>query len=220
MAQVNQSRTENWTAQQALLLLAACLLAGVAGGWLLRQWKNPASVLPQRIAASAAPAASTAAQAAAGPAQLKAVVDANAAPLLTKLQSDPNNADVLTSLGNLYYDAQQYAAAIDYYGRALKARPTDVSVRTDMGTAFWYMGNADSAIAAFDQALTYEPNNPNTLFNRGLVRWQGKNDNPGALADWNQLLAKNPSYSGREQVEQMIAHVQQHAGAAPAATQK
>jgi cytochrome c-type biogenesis protein CcmH/NrfG len=97
---------------------------------------------------------------------------------------------------------------VDYYGRALKVRPSDVSVRTDMGTALWYMGNADAALAQFDTALSFEPNNPNTLFNRGVVRWQGKQDAAGAIADWKKLLAANPNYSGRNQVEQLIAQAQ------------
>jgi tetratricopeptide (TPR) repeat protein len=95
----------------------------------------------------------------------------------------------------------------------LKAQPADVAVRTDMATAYWYMGNADTAIAEFNQALTYAPNNPNTLFNLGLVKWQGKTDAAGALADWEKLLAANPDYEGRDKVEQMMAEVKQHAAA-------
>ena len=76
-----------------------------------------------------------------------------------------------------------------------------------MGTAYWYMGNADSAIAQFTQALKDRPNNANSLFNRGLVRWQGKHDGPGALADFKQLLASNPNYDARDKVKQMMAEI-------------
>ena len=38
------------------------------------------------------------------------------------------------------------------------------------------------------------PNNPNTLFNLGLVKWKGKTDVAGAVADWEKLLAANPNY--------------------------
>jgi tetratricopeptide (TPR) repeat protein len=126
------------------------------------------------------------------------------------LKSQPDNADLLNSIGNLYYDAQQYPTAIDYYTRSLKLKPADASVRTDMGTAYWYLGNADSAIAQFDTALTYAPTNANSLFNRGLVRWQGKGDAAGAIADWKKLLATNPNYDGKDKVEQMLAQVEKH----------
>ncbi len=84
-------------------------------------------------------------------------------------------------------------------------KPADGAVRTDMATAYWFMGQADLAIAEFDKALTFVPDNPNTLFNRGLVKWKGKKDAAGALADWERLLATDPAYDQKDKVRQMIA---------------
>jgi len=77
------------------------------------------------------------------------------------------------------------------------------------------MGNADEAIAEFNKALSYAPNNPNTLFNRGLVKWQGKKDGAGAVADWEKLLATDPNYEAKDKVQQMIADVKKHEAVAP-----
>jgi tetratricopeptide (TPR) repeat protein len=93
----------------------------------------------------------------------------------------------------------------------LKTTPANAAVRTDMATAYWFMGNADTALAEFNKALAYAPANPNTLFNRGLVRWQGKKDAAGAIADWEKLLATDPNYDGRAQVEQMMADARKYA---------
>jgi tetratricopeptide (TPR) repeat protein len=133
------------------------------------------------------------------------MADAQATPLLDKLRSDPTNPELLAGVGNIYYDAQQYRIAVDYYGRALKGKPGDAAVRTDLATAYWYLGNADEAIAEFNTALTYEPNKANTLFNLGIVKWQGKKDNSGAVADWKRLLAANPNYEEKDKVKEMIA---------------
>lgn len=217
-ATTNNSSTTNWTGVQAYTLAVVCLLLGMAGGWLIR-----GSQSPNAAAVEAASAAAPANMGAVGavpngqptPEQLKMMADKQAAPLIEKLKSDPNNPELLASIGNFYYDAQQFPTAVDYYGRALKAKPSDASVRTDMATADWYMGNADAAIAEFNKALTYEPNKPNTLFNRGLVKWQGKMDINGAVADWEKLLATNPSYEGKEKVQQMIAEAKKHSGVKP-----
>lgn len=147
---------------------------------------------------------------------MKQMADAQAAPQLEQLQAHPNDASLLGSLGNLYYDAQQYPTAIGYYERSLKITPADASVRTDMATAYWYTGNADAAIAQFNQSLTYAPSNPNTLFNLGLVQWKGKHDGAGAIADWEKLLAANPNYEQRDKVEEMLAEVKK----SPAAVAK
>jgi cytochrome c-type biogenesis protein CcmH/NrfG len=211
------SSSTSWTAVQAYTLAVVCLLLGMAGGWLIRGSESPMAP-PVEAASASAPAPPNMGggmNAQPTPEQMKKMADTQAAPLIEKLKSDPNNPELLSSIGNSYYDAQQYQTAIDYYGQALKAKPADASVRTDMATAYWYMGNADSAIEEFNKALKYEPNKPNTLFNLGLVKWQGKMDINGAVADWEKLLATNPNYEGKDKVEQMIAEAKKHAGVKP-----
>jgi len=189
---------EQWTQKQALILAAICLTAGIAGGWSIRAWQSSAI-------SESAPVASGPVASAAPSAQLQAMADAQAAPLVGKLKADANNPELLTSIGNVYYDAKQYAIAVDYYGRALKAKPDAASVRTDMATAYWYLGDADRAIAEFNTALKDAPNSANTLFNRGLVKWRGKKDAAGALDDFKKLLTIEPNFADKADVEQMMA---------------
>lgn len=199
-----------WTSKGAMVLSGTCLLAGIAGGWAIRG-TNDAGISPAaKIPAISAAMSGDSAAAPHAPAQgeLKQIADNQAAPLLARLQADPNNPDLLTSIANDYYDAQQYPIAAAFYGRVLKARPTDAAVRTDLGTAYWYMGNPDAALTEFKQALVDAPDNANTLFNLGLVRWKGKADVPGALAAWKRLLAVHPEYQEKSKVEQMMVEVQ------------
>jgi cytochrome c-type biogenesis protein CcmH/NrfG len=214
----NTSSATQWTGVQAYTLAVVCLLLGMAGGWLVRGSQSPTTAAAVESASAPAPAPTGmggAMNAQPTPEQLKMMADKQAAPLIEKLKSDPNNPDLLANIGNFYYDAQQYPIAVDYYGRALKVKPADAAVRTDMATADWYMGNADAAIAEFNKALTYEPNKPNTLFNLGLVKWQGKMDINGAVADWKKLLATSPNYEGKDKVEQMIAEAEKHSNVKP-----
>ncbi|HST11875.1 MAG TPA: tetratricopeptide repeat protein [Terriglobales bacterium] len=143
------------------------------------------------------------------------MADKQASPLLDELQKDPANPELLAKVGNVYYDAQQYPVAIDYYQRVLKVKPADASVRTDMATAYWYTGSADTAIAEFNRALADEPNKPNALFNLGVVQWQGKMDIKGALATWQRLLDTNPNYEGKAKVVELMAQVKKHSGIQP-----
>jgi len=149
------------------------------------------------------------------PEQMKAMGDAQAKPLLEKLKSDPNNADLLASIGNVYYDTQQYPLAISYYQQVLKLKPANTGVRTDMATAYWYSGDADTAIAEFKKSLSYEPNKANTLFNLGIVEWQGKMDINGAVATWQKLLDTNPNYEAKDKVLDLIAQAKKHSGVKP-----
>lgn len=209
---MSQTRnTMNWSSSQAYTLAVVCLLLGTAGGWLIRGSQSPAATV--ETASAAAPSGmGTGMGAQPGPEQLKKMADTQAAPLIEKLKSDPNNAGLLASVGNVYYDTQQYPTAIDYYQRSLNAQPANAGVRTDMATAYWYLGNADDAIREFNKALTYEPNKPNTLFNLGVVQWQGKMDINSAVSTWKKLLETNPNYDNKEKVLQLIAQAQKHVG--------
>ncbi|MFB3915175.1 MAG: tetratricopeptide repeat protein [Terriglobales bacterium] len=218
MANGKQAETASsgkWTPTQAYVMAVICLVIGIAIGYLVRGSASPATA-----AMVASPGVPTAMPGAPGagqvtPEQLKHMADTQAAPLLEKLKSTPNDPALLADLGNLYYDARQYPDAIDYYQRALTIQPANTNVRTDLGTAMWYLGDADKAIEQFKIALKDEPNKPNTLLNLGVVQWQGKMDVNGAIASWEKLLAKNPNYENKEQVKQMIAEARKHADMKP-----
>jgi cytochrome c-type biogenesis protein CcmH/NrfG len=215
MTGANGTPAKQWTVKQAILLAALCLTIGIAGGWSIRASQSPAPTGPANVLNVSAGVSSPPASQAPGRSRLKEMANAQAASLLDKLKSDPADPELLISIGNIYYDAQQYPIAIDFYGRALKATPSDAAVRTDMATAYWYMGDADSAIAEFNKALSYAPNNPNTLFNLGVVKWKGKVDAAGAIADWKTLLAAHPNYEGKDQVQQMMAEAKKQAATRP-----
>jgi cytochrome c-type biogenesis protein CcmH/NrfG len=207
------SPTANWTTIQAYILAVICLLVGIAGGWLFR---GSQSVAPVETASAAAPAGMGAGMnSQPTPEQMKSMADTQAAPLIEKLKSDPANADLLASVGNVYYDTQLFPTAIDYYQRSLKAQPANAGVRTDMATAYWYTGDADTAITEFKKALTYEPNKANALFNLGIVEWQGKMDINDAVATWQKLLNTNPNYEGKQKVLDLIAQAKKHSDVKP-----
>src|SRR5215471_11580226 len=215
MSTSNQTAsTQQWTSVQAYTLAVICLLVGIAGGWLIRGSQSPATPESASASTATAPQDSSAPQTP-SPAQMQQMADTQATPIIEKLKSDPNNAELLANAGNVYYDAQQYPTAIDYYQRALKAQPANTGVRTDMATAYWYTGNADAAIAEFKKSLSYEPNKANTLFNLGIVEWQGKMDINAAVATWQKLLSTNPNYEGKDKVLELMAQAQKHSGVKP-----
>ena len=215
----NATSPSSWNSTQAYTLSVISLLVGLAGGWFIRGSQAPSGLAIEKAsAASAAASSDTSAQPT--PEQIKHMADKQAEPLLAQLQADPNNAELLAKIGNIYYDIQQFPPAIDYYQRSLKSRPGDASVRTDMATAYWYAGNPDTAITEFKRALADEPNKPNALFNMGVVQWQGKMDIQAAIATWQKLLDTNPDYQGKDKVVELMAQVKKHAGIKPDAQAK
>jgi tetratricopeptide (TPR) repeat protein len=211
-----------WTDVQAYLLAAVCLVLGVALGYLFRGSAAPVAGVAQASAASdgsaphgqpgqAQPNRAEPAQAQMTPEQQKAMVDQAVAPLLATLKTSPDEFDTIAQLANLYYDGRQYPEAVKYYQLAVKIQPTNADVLTDLGTSLWFLGDADGAIAEFEKALSYRPDHPGTLFNLGVVRWEGKLDPKGAVQAWEELLRRNPNYPQKQEVQQYIDRARQHA---------
>jgi len=218
MAEDTQKAAADWSSVQVYGLAIICLLVGIAVGYLLRG-SNPVSAAPA-VAAGQANQMPPGTDGAAGsaqvtPAQLRHMADKQAEPVLAQLAKNPGDSSLLAQAGNIYYDAQQFKDAIEYYTRALQADPGNANIRTDMATAYWYLGDPDRAISEFDQVLKKEPNKTNALFNRGIVRWQGKMDIKGAVSDWEALLKADPNYPQRPAVEQLIAQAKQHSNVKP-----
>lgn len=220
-----KNNSQLWTSTQAYLMAVICLIVGTAVGYLVRGSQN---TNPVSTATSAAPAINGEAQAPtdamhAGmaanqmptPGQMKAMADQQAAPLIAKLKTNPKDAATLAEVGNLYYDAQQYDVAVDYYGRALALDPKNAAVRTDMGTAYLYMDQADRAIEEFQTALKDNPKHAEAMFNLGMAQWRGKGDVKAAVATWEKLLQEVPDFPQRSNVEQMIAQAKKHMNMKP-----
>jgi len=198
----NCSAAPSWTSVQAYLLASFCLGLGVVLGYLFR---GSASSVPPAAAATQTTGVQI------GNTQAQGALQQSVAQLLDGLSRNPADYDALVKLGDLYYDGQQFPNAIQYYERALAIHPENADVRTDLGTAYWYTGNADKALAEMETSLKYKPGHPQTLFNLGWVKWQGKADAKGAVAAWQKLLKTNPDYPQKQQVEQYIAKAKEHA---------
>jgi len=200
-----------WEVKQVYAMAVICLLVGLVIGYLFRGSQPPAPA-PAQLAANAKPSAPAGDMSEHMPSleQMKQMADKKAAPLLEKLRGDPNNNDLLIQVGNIYKATHQFKEAADYYDKALQVDPKNVAIRTEMASCLYYNGDVDGAISQLQQALQYNPKDANSLFNLGMIKWQGKQDSKGALAAWQQLLKLNPQLSPdrKAKVQKMMADVQ------------
>ncbi len=95
-------------------------------------------------------------------------------------------------LGNLYFDAERYTDAVQWYEDALRLNPKDANVSTDLGVAYYYTNEPDKAIGQFEQSLEIDPAHTKTMLNMGIVKAFGKQDLAGASAAWQQVIATAP----------------------------
>jgi len=128
-----------------------------------------------------------------GPADIEAELRMRITRLEGQLISDPNNLQVLTDLGNAYYDMNEPAKSIEYYEKSLAIKPVNPPVLVDCGVMYRALNNADRALEMFDRAIALDPGFPQAYFNKGTVLRMEKNDRDGAAEAWKKYLELEPN---------------------------
>jgi len=216
-AMTNDGRSDGgWRTTQVYGMAVACLVVGLALGYLFRgpafRTKAASSASPMTEAPrTALPASADAHPKMPSMADMKHMADKKAEPLLAKLKNDPHNSDLLNQLGMLYKATHQFKEAADYFQKAIDTDPKNIAARTDLASCLFYQGDADGAVQQLEQSLRYDPKNANALFNLGMIRMQAKNDPAGAVSAWQQLLRLNPTLleAKKNAVKKLIADARQ-----------
>ena len=203
MAQQQTSST-TWA-----LISGSCLVLGLAVGYVIFGGHRPPAPV-------VTPGASAPAPAAAAP-QAGVIDEQQVQALRNIIARDPGNVQANTQLGNMLYDAGRYGEAVGPYQVAFAGDSRNVNISTDLGTALWYSGRPDEAIAQFNKSLAIDPTHPQTLFNLGIVKRDGKQDPAGAVQAWEKLLAANPAYAERDKVVQLLEQLKQQISVSPLA---
>jgi len=130
-------------------------------------------------------------------------------PVYQKTQDLPEQPQAASEIGTIYKATHQFQQAESYYREALQSDPKNAELRGDLAACLYYTGDVEGAIAQLQQSLKNQPNDANSLFNLGVMKWQGKKDADSAIAAWRQLLKSNPNLepTKKAQVQQMIAEV-------------
>jgi cytochrome c-type biogenesis protein CcmH/NrfG len=172
----------------AIVFGIAGALFGIIVGWVLGSQQAAGTARAAAPVTQAAPAQQS--QGAPPP----ATIDPERVKALESVAAqNPSDAQPRVQLGNMFFDAEQYAQSITWYEQALKINPNDTNVSTDLGVAYYYTNQPDRALAQFDRSLTIDPKHVKTLLNVGIVRAFGKQDFGGAAKAWQQVVDLAPN---------------------------
>ncbi len=112
-----------------------------------------------------------------------------------RLKSEPENFELLVSLGNNFFDLNKPKESIKYYEMALKIRPNSPEAMVDCGAMYRQLGDFEKALVLFKKALKLAPNLPQASFNLGAILFTEKNDPKAAVEIWQAFLKNNPGAS-------------------------
>jgi cytochrome c-type biogenesis protein CcmH/NrfG len=172
---------------ESIVFALAGMCFGVILGWVIATQQAGS----RTVVAPAAPQAAAATQGT-GARQPPPLDEGKVQSLTTILKSDPKNVGATVQLANVYFDAERYNDAIQYYQQALALKPDDPDASTDLGVSYYYTGQIDKALQQFDKSLKINPKHTKTMLNQGIVLAFGKRDLTAAAEAWKRVVDLAP----------------------------
>jgi len=90
------------------------------------------------------------------------------AALKAAVAKNPNDADSLVQLGDMYMQAAKFPQAAEYLQRALAVRD-DAAVRMDLGICYKQTNQPEKALAEFQRSAAMAPDQWQPLFNEAIA---------------------------------------------------
>jgi tetratricopeptide (TPR) repeat protein len=116
------------------------------------------------------------------------------------------------TLGNTYFDQQNWPLAVQYYTKAIDSGIDNPDIRTDLGTAYRNLSKPQQALEQFQTAQNEDPHHENSLFNQGVVYVALLNEPQKALAIWREYLQRFPQGQHVQDAQHLIADITKNSG--------
>lgn len=139
------------------------------------------------------------------PAREEAPAGDRAAALSRELERDPENPKLLTELGNLHYDREEWDRAIALYEKARRKAPKDAALLSDLGAAHRNRGEFKLALAYFQKAREAAPDQWQALLNEVLVEAFDRRDAAAAQKAFDELKRRFPEIPQLDRIQAQIS---------------
>src|SRR5262245_62048521 len=120
------------------------------------------------------------------------------------LERDPENSEILTSLGNTYYDRGDWDHAVESYEKARRKAPKNANLLSDLGAAHRNRGEFELAVAFFQKAREANPDHWQSLLNWLLVEAYDRRDPRAAQPLYDEVKRRFPDMPQIERIQEQI----------------
>ncbi len=162
-----------------VILAAAVIVAAVTVGYAV--YASDAPAVPG-LTGTPAPEDSAA-----------AIDTAQVAALMQKIQADPKDVASLQSLGDIYFQAGEYAVAADWERKVVAIEPKNTTALLGLGAAEYNQGNSTDAEKQWRAVLAIDPKNVEAHYDLGFMYFSADPpDIAKTTAEWNAVIEIAP----------------------------
>ncbi len=120
------------------------------------------------------------------------------------LAANPNDAGLMAAMGNVYFDANRWPEAREWYEKSLQVAPGVPNVITDLAVVYRNLGQPQRSIELLDQALAINSGHWQAVYNKVVIYQFDLHEHDAAAAalktlqDLKQSNSQIPDLSGLE----------------------
>ena len=96
-------------------------------------------------------------------------VDQRIETLKSQLFDSPDNFELLSALGDAYFESQRYVEAIKVYEKALKIDPKSADSLNDLALSQFYTGKGEAAAVSANKAVEVDPAYKHGWLTKGFI---------------------------------------------------
>ncbi|MDT8318464.1 MAG: tetratricopeptide repeat protein [bacterium] len=89
--------------------------------------------------------------------------------LKSQLFDSPDNLELLSALGDAYFESQRYIEAIGVYEKAIKINPKSADSLNDLALSQFYTGNSEAALVSVTKAVEADPVYKHGWLTKGFI---------------------------------------------------
>lgn len=174
-------------AKYAVIAVVVIIVFAVAGYWL--GTRSPVKTGPGAVAQSGPVAVGDYPPAAGAHVDFNEVLG----ELKKRLSENPNDWELNSKIGNVYFDMRRFDEAVVYYKKALALNPKDVNTYNDLAISNHYLLNPAEGLKYAEEGIKVDPYYQRIWLTKGFILYYGLGKKDAAVAAWKKAEALDPS---------------------------
>jgi tetratricopeptide (TPR) repeat protein len=131
--------------------------------------------------------------------------EARVAALMARVQQDPKDTAALLELGDTFFQAGQYQAAVTWLDKLVALEPNNVRGRLALGAAQFNLGDDVAAEAHWTEVLKVDPDNVEAHYDLGFLYLnEDPPDLDGVQREWAEVVRLAPGTDIANVVQQHL----------------
>ena len=120
------------------------------------------------------------------------------------VDKDPQNPKLLTALGNICYDRDDWDGAIEAYEKARRKASNDPNLLSDLGAAYRNRGDFKKAVACFEKARAADAHHWQSLLNLVLIEAFDMREGLAARRHFEELKRRFSDMPNLDRIDKQI----------------